>query len=99
MKKGDKVRYYKIARTKFVFEPGKGERKVLEVIPIGKSSGIFIGWSFLREGTLESDGDGFTWLALPKDIKVAVIEPLIVGSRYLKPVRVLPEDFRLLENK
>lgn len=54
--------------------------------------GIFLGWSYIAEGEIANYWNESNHLKETKRHKVAVVEPLTNGSRYIAPVRVLESD-------
>lgn len=57
--------------------------------------GMIIGYSFIRTGNvpLENEPGYFNDI---KDNKVWLVEPIINTERYLKPIRCLADDIKLL---
>ena len=93
--KGDVVRFYGGVVATY-----EGNNRTLVPITFDKRKlGIVIGYSFLRTGKLECDSDnGYAWsyLYLPKDHKVYLIEPFERANRYLKPYRVFAENIEVI---
>ena len=93
--KGDVVKF-----NGYVFGSYKKYNRILIDMKLKEPKyGVVIGYSFLRTGKIESDTDwgySYSYLFLPKDHKVWVIEPLDKGNRYLKPYRVFEKNIEVI---
>ncbi len=106
-KKGDIVKFN---RTVYGFRNQKNNgsfERILGFRYLGKyQTGMIIGYSFIRTGTVfESRGGIFMGvddyepgqLVNITDNKVWLVEPIISTERYLRPVRCLENDIELLQ--